>query len=437
VEGLRSQLIRGGLGSIAIKAVHIVLTFSLSIALARVLGAEGFGIYSYTFALVAVFAIPTQMGIPTLLIRETARNHAAENWAAMLGIWRWSNIVVVLLSFAIVAVVAAIITLVPSGLQEHRVTVLLIALALVPIIALGRLRDAALRGLRHIVAGQLQESVFRPAVFIALLFVFLFAMPTRNISPADAMAMHVCAAILAVTIGAFVLKKAWPEQLRMGVTPTYRHKEWLSSALPLALIAGLQLIVSKTDIIMLGALKSDREVGVYQAVIQMSLLGGIALEIVQMLIGPYVSRFHGLGDKASLQKIVKLGSQSVFIATIPVLILFALIGGDLLGLLFGGAFIVGGTALVILAFGRFASASFGPVGMVLQMTGFEKETVVGVVTAALANVFLNLLLIPLYGLEGAAIATACALTISHAILYRFVRLRLGLETSALPSRLIS
>lgn len=79
-EGLKGQLMRGGVGSIAIKIASTGLNLVLAIVLARLLGAEGFGVYSFIFALVTILAIPAQMGLLNLVVRETAKAQVAERW---------------------------------------------------------------------------------------------------------------------------------------------------------------------------------------------------------------------------------------------------------------------------------------------------------------------------------------------------------------------
>jgi hypothetical protein len=72
-EGLKGQLLRGGVGSVAVKIGSTLLNVILAVVLARALGAEGFGVYSFVFALITILAIPAQMGLPNLVVRETAQ----------------------------------------------------------------------------------------------------------------------------------------------------------------------------------------------------------------------------------------------------------------------------------------------------------------------------------------------------------------------------
>ena len=98
-DSLRVQLLRGGIGSLAVKATNAVLGFALAIVLARALGPEGYGVYSFALAIVMLAAIPAQVGVPQLVVRETAKAQAKEDWGLMRGLWRWANRAVIIFSF--------------------------------------------------------------------------------------------------------------------------------------------------------------------------------------------------------------------------------------------------------------------------------------------------------------------------------------------------
>ena len=101
----------------------------------------------------------------------------------------------------------------------------------------------------------------------------------------------------------------------------------------------------------------------------------------------------------------------------------------LLTFVFGAAYAQGATALAVLCFGQLLNAAVGPVGVLLNMSGHERDTLIGVSMASGANVILNLLLIPFLGLLGAAIASAATLAIWNMLLMRQVKNRLGVVSA--------
>jgi O-antigen/teichoic acid export membrane protein len=85
--------------------------------------------------------------------------------------------------------------------------------------------------------------------------------------------------------------------------------------------------------------------------------------------------------------------------------------------------------LVILCVGQLVNASMGSVASVLNMTGHERETTKSVLVGAFVNVTLNLALVPVWGMIGAAIATACTLVVWNVIMWHKARTLVGIETS--------
>jgi O-antigen/teichoic acid export membrane protein len=71
---LRPQILRGGAGSALLKAGHKALLLATAVLLARVLGVESYGVYSWALAVVTLLAVPANLGLPTLgRERDTAR----------------------------------------------------------------------------------------------------------------------------------------------------------------------------------------------------------------------------------------------------------------------------------------------------------------------------------------------------------------------------
>jgi len=61
------ELVRNGIGSLILKFTFVLLSFGLTVTLARLLGVDGYGVYAYVFALVSLLAIPAEFGLPNLM----------------------------------------------------------------------------------------------------------------------------------------------------------------------------------------------------------------------------------------------------------------------------------------------------------------------------------------------------------------------------------
>ncbi|MBX3504012.1 MAG: flippase [Parvibaculum sp.] len=427
-DGLRALLLRGGVGSMAVKIASVGLAFGVSVALARLLGPAGYGVYSFALAVLTIVALPVQVGLPQLVVRETAKAQADADWPLMRGLWRWASLVVLALSAVCLAGLGVAYLLLDSS---PRLETLVVGAVLVPFIALGNLRSASLRGLRMVVFGQLPESIIRPLALLLVLLVLAAAGTFGPIgTPQKVMGWYVLAAVVSFFLGAVLLYRFSPAEVRQTRTSRQMPREWIGAMIPLALIAGLQLINNQADIITIGIFRSDEEVGIYKVVYQIGLLVIFGLQAMNLVLQPHFARLYRQGDMKRLQRLVTLSARIILLLALPPVIVFVLFGAPILGFVFGEAYREGSLALAILAAGQLVNAAMGSVGFLLNMTGHERDTLVSVLVSASVNILLNFVLVPSYGMTGAAIATAVSLVIWNVMMRFAVISRINIEPSA-------
>ena len=186
-----------------IRVAGLGVTLVTSVVLARFLGPEGFGYYSFALAVVTIVGLPVHGGLATLTLRETAKAHAGKKWGLLRGLWNWTNTIAVFLSLGLMVVFAVLAWLsadqvVPLG----GMATLLVSLLLLPLIAMAQKHGAAIRGLHRPVLGVVPDSIVRPFCLIGLLSLVWF--DGGSITPRSAMQLHVLAAIVAMVIAYFI-----------------------------------------------------------------------------------------------------------------------------------------------------------------------------------------------------------------------------------------
>jgi O-antigen/teichoic acid export membrane protein len=420
---LPQGLVRSGFLTVGIKLANTALSFITVTILARLLGPKGYGTYAYVIALVSMLSVPVQFGLPTLVVRETAKAQALKAWGLLRG--------VVLISSTAIALASAI----GAWLFAQRFTYEQLAtfgwgLLLLPLLALGAIRGAILRGLRHVIAGQFPEFLVRPVLFLILVLLAMYGWPQATASPASVMAINAFAAATAFLFGLWALHRHWPEPASTAAPATLHH-DWLRSLWPLGLGAGMHFINSHTDIIMLGFFESSAEVGTYRVAVAGAALVSLVLAAGNMVISPHFSQLYAERRNDELQKLATRSARLMFTASLPIGLAFIVFGNELLTFAFGADYVPAYASLVILSVGQLFNVFAGSVGMLLNMTGHERDATRGVAVAAVANVPLNLALIPAFGMEGAAIATAISLLIWNVILWRAAHARLRIRSSAI------
>ncbi|MGB3633069.1 MAG: polysaccharide biosynthesis C-terminal domain-containing protein, partial [Rubrobacteraceae bacterium] len=138
------------------------------------------------------------------------------------------------------------------------------------------------------------------------------------------------------------------------------------------------------------------------------------------------------GDMRRMQRMITKSVRLVLVSSL--LIAFTLITfRDFFLGLFGSEFTQGGAVLTILSIGLVVNAATGSVGTLLIMTNHERDVVLGLAIGALTNIILCFALIPGWGAEGAAIATAVSTGLWNILLAVFVYRRLGIHATALGS----
>lgn len=428
---LKAALLRGGTGSLCLKVVSTALSLTVAAVLARLLGAEGYGVYAYVMALVTILALPAQAGLPTLVVRETAKAHVAQRWGLMWGLWRWSSRLSLGLSLLLLGCGLVAVWLVGDRFTRQHVSTFYFGLLLVPLVALGNLRSAALRGLRRVLQGQLPETMFRPGLFLLIIATAHLVLP-RKITPEVAMASHAAAAAMAFIWGAWFLYRARPPSMKSApYALEYETHAWRKTIVPLALIAGIGMINAHADTLMLGWFRSAEEVGLYRVAASSAGLLGFGMTALNSVVAPHFARLYAQRNMAQLQQLVTRSAQVMVALALPVFIAFILAGEALLTLAFGNEFATAYIPLIILSFGHLFSVAVGSVGALLNMTGHERSTALGAVVAAGSNVILNAVLIPLLGVSGAALATAGSLVLWNLVLWRAARAQVGISCGLL------
>src|SRR5690554_1211211 len=302
-NSLKSNLMRGGLASIAIKIFGLGLSLLTAIILARTLGPEQYGVYSYVLAIVSILAIPAMFGLPSLIVRETAKAEVKQEWGKMRGLWFWSNSITASLSIFIAIIAAFVLWFNRASFTEMQFLTFAWGIAFIPLSALAALRGASLRGLRKVIQGQLPEQVLKPALFILMLAVVGLT-GVAELTAESTMMLNALSAGVAFVFGAWLLLRVKPKQLA-SVEKEYESKAWASSVVPFAVLSGLAVIVTQTDIVILKLMRTSAEVGVYKVASQGADLAALGIVAANMVAMPYMSRLANSNDIKGLEKIVQ------------------------------------------------------------------------------------------------------------------------------------
>lgn len=425
--GLGPTLIRAFAGSAGIRIAGMALGFLVGVQLARGLGVAGYGVYGLAMSVVSLLMIPVEFGLPQLVTREVASAHVRQDPAHIQGVFEWANRVVLMLSFVIAAVALAGWLIFGDHINADLRYALLAGLFLVPTVALANLRGAALRGMQHIVRGQVPEIIFRPAFFSLFLLGVSLAVPS-GLTPSAAMAMHTVAAALTLVFATYMLRSIMPTG-RREVDLILDSKAWLRSTVPMALTEAMRILHGNVSILILGAMSASFAVGVFRVASSMGMLLNMPVSLIHVISGPIISRLHALQDMDRLQKLLSWVAVIMVAGVACVTLPFVFFGEQLQGFLFGMEYAPSNAPLLVLSAGTIVGSAFGPGVTLLNMTGHEKRVTRSLGFSLLILVILSPPMIFYFGAVGAAIANSISFVVWSAILWKDARDLLGVDSS--------
>lgn len=426
LQGVDRTLLVGTAGTILLNVAQTILNFAVTLSLSHLLGARGFGAYAYAFAWSSLVAVPSVLGLTPLVVRNVAAYREQGRWGLLRGMIARANLAVVLSSVVLVIGGAAVAFLVNSSRHDLLYPVL-VALLLVPIIALTSIRQAAMQGLGRVVVGRVPETLVAPALFLALVG-GSYAVGRGSSSPTWILALQVAAWLAALLLGVVLLRRALPHHAK---TEQAEHamRTWVRSALPLLAFSGIQALNAQIDVILLGAITGASEAGVFTVAARVSGLISFVMVAASYPFAPAIARLHASGDTVLLRRTVRRAALGIWVVSLPVAVGVIVFARPLLGI-FGGEFKGGVAAVVLLSIAQIVFVATGFAGAVLVMTGHESLLARGVGVGAVTSIVANAVLIPLYGLTGAAVASLIGSTVMNVSLAYLARQRGGVPSTA-------
>ena len=184
----------------------------------------------------------------------------------------------------------------------------------------------------------------------------------------------------------------------------FSYHQIFARSYPMALSAIAYFIMQSVDIIILTAYEGFESIAYYSVAVKLATVTALALMSVNIVIAPKIAEIYSTNDFEKLNKLINDSARIIFVISIPVLIILFVFSDFMLGL-FGENYVLAREALLLLLGGQFFSSLCGPGAVYLNMTGKQKKLNTILILGLGINVILNLVLIPAYGIEGAAVAT--------------------------------
>ncbi len=439
-----AQFIRGSGGGFAIKMLSTLIIFASTSVLARLLGKEEWGDYSFAIACLSIFLLVARYGFNKSAIRYISQYRSAKEWGLISGFIKYSQRTAFLISTALSLGIALIVYLAGPYIISYYgddgfYNSLLISLIFLPFVAQLEIQEGILDGFKRVVLSQLSMRTLRPALIALILVItyfftdigqFLRDSGDRVFHTEYAILINLLSTVIALALSVVLLKRSTPAEVKMAQAIENPKKEWFSTSHDMMLTSGFNYILISADSIMLGSMIGTESVGIYRIASQVAVSLVIALTAMNGILHPIVADLFANDKKAELQRIVSIGANAVFaISILGGVVLY--LGADYLPLLFGREYVEPIELLRILIFGQIFNAFAGPAVLLLNMTGHQRDAAKIMAFGAILNLILNAFLIKSMGIEGAAVATIIATLLWNVAAAVVVRMRIGITSFAL------
>jgi len=413
--------IQSALGSIGLSAVLIFgatlvsqgLGFLTRVTMAQYLPVDGYGNVVIGLSILNMFGLVGLVGMPAALSRYLPRQETTDERRRILAS-AFQIVGVLSLTVAISIFFSAGLLATVVFNNQSLVWIIRIFAGILPFYALFKFSLGGFRGYEATRPRIITQNVLRPGLQLAGIVAFVsLGYGTTGIAFAYGMAFVAMAAVGVVLLyrgGKFSAS----DLVRQSSTTRYR--ELLAFSVPLAASGAINVIAKHSDLIILGIFKPSSQVGVYEVAFRMGVFVILLFTpAVGFLFQPIMSRFDAEDEQQQMDDLYTVATRWMVVASFPVFALFFLFSEQTLVFMFGESYRTGETALRVLLVGFLISLLPGLTGNFLTAVGETKLLMYISAGTMLLNVAVNLVLIPMYGIVGAAIATATARTLNNTV----------------------
>ncbi len=391
----------------------------LAVAVTRGVGVAAAGVFFEAVALFTILANWTSLGADTGCVRELPRLRALGRLTDAKATISAALIPVVLVSIAMAVAIYALAPAIASWIFDEATeaagaeSIRLLA-PFIPLAAGSAVMLAASRGFGTMLPYVGVQNIALPAVRIAgIVAVTLAGLGTAAIALAWGIPLGGAALAAFVALLTIIRRAQQRATKNLPAAPlTSLARSFWRFAAPRSLAAAFGTTITWLDVLLVGAYASTRDAAIYAAASRLALVGTYALYAVGMAVSPQFSRLLARREYGLVRAVYEASTSWLVAAGWPLYLTLAIFAPVCMAF-FGASYVAGQWALTILAVAGLANFATGNVTLLLLMAGGSGWNLFNSAAALASNVGLNLLLIPRYGIEGAALAWAISIILNN------------------------
>jgi len=395
--------------------VGMLLAFIGRVIVIRYITQSEYGTFCIALALLNIFVIISTLGLQEGVPRQIAyfrgKNKGRKDYGVVISSLQIALVTAVLFS-SLLFFASDFISIKFFHNPELSLPLKIFSAAL-PFLALINILTAIFRGYGKIDVKVYFQDILRNALFpLFLVVVILLGLSFFAVLYAHVVSIVITCIVFAI----YTMKKTPLLKAEKDIDPDPMRKDLLFFSLPLLVAFMLNLIMIWTDTLMLGYFKTSDIVGLYNGALPLARLIPIALASMVFIYTPIIAQLYSQNLIEEIKRNYTVLTKWIFVSTLPLFLIFFLFPEIVLDFFFGPQYVQADIALRILTFGFFIHTLLGPNAATLIAMGRTRLLMWTSLAGAVLNVVLNISLIPLMDISGAAIASGSALALVYLIL---------------------
>jgi O-antigen/teichoic acid export membrane protein len=382
------------------------LNFIAQVLLARWLGAANFGIFTIGMNVLVLIGTIGPIGMQHAIIRFGSE-YWFVNWPAfkrlLFQTLTWTFIASLAWGAANYFLSPWLAIFFQKGELEQVFRIFAFA---VPAAIFLQVIAAATRVSKRMTASVIGQDLGQPFLYLLFLLVILFT----GVTIKSAIIAQVLSYGGALILASYLFYRSLPgnfshiKQSRDGVS----MRQIMSFSMPVTMVSVFNTLNTYGARILVAYFLPARELGIYQAALQISVLFAIIMTAINSIFAPMISSLYARKEMDQLRELYRLSIKWGLYISLPAFLVVFSSPAKLLQVIYGNDYTSGSIALIVLTIAQLINIGTGSIGYMLIMTGRPQKWMWASIYSTLLNFVLGIVLIPLWGLAGAAVGSAIA-----------------------------
>jgi O-antigen/teichoic acid export membrane protein len=404
-----------------IRIVSAVLAYGTQVALARWMGSHEFGIFVYVWTWVMLIGGLADLGLASAAQRFIPEYSESGALAKLRGYLSGSRWMAFGIATATALLCAGAIHLARPWLDDYTIVPLLLACVCLPVYGVMHVQDGIARSFNWVNLALVPAYIVRQLVVVVLMAAaWLAGAPTDAVSAVIIAAISIWLTALGQML---MLNRKLATRVESGAKE-YDVRNWIALSVPMFAVDSLYSMLMYVDVLVLKQFRSPEEIAVYYAALKTLSLVAFVYFAVSAASAHRFAEYHVAGDRGRLEAFLRDVVKWTFWPSLGATLLLLAAGWPMLWL-FGKNFVSGYHLMFIFAVGMLARASIGPAERFLVMLGEQRVCALIAALAFAVNLGLCVLLVPRFGIEGAAWSITTAFILESLLLFLVARQKLG------------